>query len=74
MNRKVALLSFSVVLIAVLMCYHILTKRPKSPVGYMTSDVAGVSLYFDEYDMPIRGVDIEGDTFFSSILHRDGIN
>ena len=64
MNRRGVLLSFSVFLAIGIVCFHVLTDPSKSSVGYMISDGEEVSLYFDEYYMPIRGIDIEGGTFF----------
>ena len=55
---------FSFILIAVLSLFFKLNSMPAYVIGYMVNDPDGISLCFKEYDMAIKGLDIEGGTYF----------
>ena len=67
MTRKVRLfcfICFSFILIAVLSLFFKLNSMPAYVIGYMVNDPDGISLCFKEYDMAVKGLDIEGGTYF----------
>lgn len=63
-KSRILILGFSFVLFSVIMINQLQVNITDGVIGYMTNNQDGLVLCFNEYDMPIRGIEVGGCTYF----------